>query len=183
EPIPQMVDDIRIEQKKSCAKFGYEVIDAQTTVTGRDFLLKIWHSIASAPLSVAVVHEDIPKLTQENIFYELGVAQAMGKETVVIKSPNAEVPSDFVRSEYITFNHAFSAKFDAYLQSLFVFAEYCETIADQLDRDPIMALDYLKRAFLINGDQRLQTKAHDIAGAAGLESRAANSVEMLAANF
>jgi len=182
-PVPQMVADIRIAVQECCARFDYVVIDAQARVTGRDILLKIWQLIASSPLSVGVVHESIPQTTQANIFYEIGIAQAMGKETVIVKSPKAKIPSDFVRSEYITFDDNFPAQFDNYLQSIIDVADHYETISDQLDRNPIMALDYLKRAFLISGEERLKGKAQRITAEAGLEDRAANSVELLAAAF
>jgi hypothetical protein len=42
---------------------------------------------------------------------------------------------------------------------------------------------FLKRAFLITGDERLRQKAHQILEDAGLEARAKNSVEQLAASF
>lgn len=63
------------------------------------------------PLSVGICHEEIPAKSQANIWYELGVAQAMGKETLIAKSPYSDIPSDFVRTEYIEFNARFSAKF------------------------------------------------------------------------
>jgi hypothetical protein len=40
-----------------------------------------------------------------------------------------------------------------------------------------------KRAFLINGEERLKEKAQTVASDAGLEDRAANCVELLAAAF
>jgi len=80
------------------------VIDASTQITGRDFLLKIWKQIAAAPLAIGVCHENIPITTQSNIYYELGVAQALGKETIIVKSPKADIPSDFVRTEYLEYN-------------------------------------------------------------------------------
>lgn len=182
-PVPPMVEEIRAAVEQCCELHGYVVIDAQARVTGRDFLLKIWKLIASTPLSVGVVHEDIPESTQANIFYELGVAQALGKETVIIKSPGAEVPSDFVRSEYIQFDDAFEQKFTTYIHSVFEQAEYYELLADQLEKNPVLALDYLKRAYLIKGDNTLKDKATKIVESAGLEERAANSVELLAASF
>lgn len=182
-PVPPMVEDIRSSVEKCCKSYNYAVIDAQARVTGRDFLLKIWKLIASAPLSVGVLHEDIPESTQANIFYELGVAQALGKETVIIKSPKSKVPSDFVRSEYIQFNDDFENNFDEYLKSVFEQAEYYELLADQLEKNPVLALDYLKRAFLIKGDDALKAKATKIVESSGLDERAANSVELLAASF
>lgn len=183
DPMPPLVAEIRAAVERCCQPFGYVVIDAQTTVTGRDILLKIWCLIASVPLSVGILHEDIPSSTRANIFYELGVAQALGKETVIVKSPSMKIPSDLIRSEYVTFDDDFPANFTAYLESIHVQAVYYELVADQLDRNPILALDYLKRAFLIKGDEQLKNKARNILAAAGLEERAANSVELIASAF
>lgn len=181
--IPPGVKEIRDAATAVCKKFDYSVIDASNRVTGRDFLLKIWRQIASVPLAVGVVHEAIPATSQANIYYELGVAQALGKETVIIKSANADVPSDFIRSEYIVFDENFDANFANYFESTIEQAEHYETVADQLDRNPILAIDYLKRAFLITGDKRLRAKAKAVVAKAGLEQRAANSVELLTATF
>ncbi len=181
--IPSAVKEIGDAVTAVAKKFDYSVIDASNRVTGRDFLLKIWRQIASVPLAVGVVHEAIPPKSQANIYYELGVAQALGKETIIVKSVNADVPSDFIRSEYIVFDENFDANFVNYFNSTIEQAEHYETVADQLDRNPILAIDYLKRAFLITGDANLKTKARAIVAKAGLEQRAANSVELLAAIF
>jgi len=181
--VPSMVRRIRKSISSCCNHYDYKVIDAQTHVTGRDYLLKIWKMIAAAPLSVGVLHEDIPDTTKANIFYELGVAQAMGKETLVIKSPRAEMPSDFARSEHISFDENFEKNFHSYLDSIHVQANYYETVADQLDKNPILALDYLKRAYLIKGDISLKKKASIVAQDAGIEGRAGNSIENLATEF
>jgi hypothetical protein len=182
-PVPPMVEDIRRAVKECCGLYGYSVIDARARVTGRDFLLKIWKLIASAPLSVGILHEDIPESTQANIFYEIGVAQALGKETVIIKSPSSKMPSDFVRSEYIEYDENFKERFEAFLSSILEQADYYELLADQLEKNPILAIDYLRRAYLIKGDKALINKATRIVDGAGLEERAANSLELLAASF
>lgn len=182
-PVPHMVQEMRSSISDCCKKINYRVTDAGRSVTGRDFLVKIWKLIASTPLSVGIVHEDIPPSTQANIFYELGVAQALGKETVIVKSPESEVPSDFVRTEYIAFDRRFKTNFTKYLRGLAEQAEHYETVADQLDRNPVLALDYLKRAYLITGDARLKKKARSVLKAAKVEERAQNSVELLAAAF
>ena len=183
KPVPQMVVDIGQAVKKCCSNANFTVIDAGAKVTGRDFLLKIWKMIASAPLAVGVVHEDVPAKTQANIFYELGVAQALGKETLIIKSPKSEIPSDFIRTEYITYDSEFTSSFSQYLDDLKDQAEHYELVSDQLDRNPILALDYLKRAYLITGDPALKKKAKLLVKNAGLKQRATNSVELLAAEF
>jgi hypothetical protein len=182
-PIPPEVRAMRRSISALCKKIGYTVIDASSVVTGRDFLLKIWKLIASTPLSIGICHEKIPVKTQENIYYEFGVAQALGKETLIVKSSAAEIPSDFVRTEYIVFDSHFAANFAAYLDSIIEQAEHYETVAYQLDRDPILAIDYLKRAFLITGNRELREKARELLDDAGWDSRAKNSVELLAAAF
>ena len=135
------------------------------------------------PIAVGVVHESIPATTQANIFYELGVAQALGKETLIVKSPKALIPSDFIRTEHITFNSNFAGDFSRYLANLEDQAEHYEIVADQLDRNPVLAIDYLKRAYLITGNNRLKKKVKSVIQDAGLQDRAANSVELLAAAF
>ena len=181
--IPKPVIDIRNAVEEACRRFNYQVIDAGSKVTGRDFLLKIWTLIASTPLSVGICHEKMPQSTQANIYYEFGIAQALGKETLLIKSSKAEIPSDLVRTEYIEFNTNFESAFNSYLCSLPKQANHYELVADQLDRNPILAIDYLKRAFLISGEERLRGKARSLVGKASLNNRAKNSVELLAAAF
>lgn len=183
KPIPEPVDQIRQIVTEVCEQFDYSVIDASSKVTGRDFLLKIWKLIASAPLSIGICHEEIPESTQANIYYEIGVAQALGKETLLVKSPRVAVPSDFVRTEYVEYNDEFREALTTYIESLPDQAEHYEIVADQLDRNPILAIDYLKRAFLISGDERLREKAQQVINEAALEDRAKNSVELLAAAF
>ena len=182
-PVPDGVVKIGEAITELCGNAGYEVIDASSRVTGRDFLLKIWRLIASSPLSIGICHEEIQESTQANIYYEIGVAQAMGKETLLVKSPLAKVPSDFTRTEYVEFNGNFENNFNAYLSSLQEQADHYELVADQLDRNPILAIDYLKRAFLISGDASLRSKATDLLNRAKLNDRAKNSVELLAASF
>ena len=135
--VPEGVAAIRRSVSDLCANDGYEVIDAGSRVTGRDFLLKIWKMIASTPLAVGVCHEEIPFSTQANI----------------------------------------------YLNPLQEQAEHYEMIPDQLERNPVLAIDYLKRAFLITGDEGLRRKARELLEHAGLDGRAKNSVEQLAAAF
>ena len=71
--IPDGVQAMRNAVTRLGRAANFQVIDARTQVTSRDFLLKIWKLIASTPLSVGVCHEEIPADTQMNIYYELGV--------------------------------------------------------------------------------------------------------------
>jgi hypothetical protein len=182
-PIPKEIIEIRTAITEHCRLQNYKVIDASTEVTGRDFLLKIWKLIVSCPISIGICHEKIAAQTQENIYYEMGAAQALGKETLIIKSVNAKIPSDFVRTEYVEFNKNFGDNFLKYLKSLEAVADHYETVSDQLERNPVLAIDYLKRAFLITGNEQLRHKARVLLDEPGLKDRAKNSVEILAATF
>lgn len=181
--IPDEVKEMRAELTRICNSEQYKIIDANIEITGRDFLLKIWKLIAATPVSIGISHEELPIKTQLNIYYELGVAQALGKETIIVKSSKSEIPSDFVRSEYITYDENFQENFLKYLKAVHAQAELYEVIAEQLEKNPVLAIDYLRRAFLITGNRKLKKKAQKILNTSGLHERAQNSVELLVANF
>lgn len=181
------MSDEAIKMRKSitkvCLKKKYTIIDAGAEVTGRDFLLKIWKFIASTPLSVGICHDEFPIETIKNIYYELGIARAMGKETIIVKSTKSKNPSDLARDEYIEFTSKFDGEFSKYLDHLDEQAKYYETMAEQLENNPLLSLDYIKRAYLITGDVKLRRMAKSLIKKAKLEGRAKNSVEMLAVQF
>ncbi|MEA2068839.1 MAG: hypothetical protein U9P12_06540, partial [Verrucomicrobiota bacterium] len=142
-------------------KNGIKSIDASSETTGKDFLLKIWDLVCSVPLGVAIVSEELPVPTLCNIYYELGVLQAMGKETL-IKSENSSVPSDFVRTEYIEHGRAVGKKFAGFFKPYFDQARHYATMSEGLEQNPALAIDYLKRAFLISGDKNYQATARKL---------------------
>lgn len=181
--IHEDVAAVRAEVTRICDECDYTVIDANARVTGRDLLLKIWKLIAETPLSVAVVHKGIPAKTLANIYYEIGVAQALGKETVIIKCPKSKVPSDLAGTEYIEFNDEFEVQFKKFMDGLAEQATWYETLSDQLEKNPVLAIDYLKRAYLITGDESLKDRTKELLIDAEIENRAKNSVEALAASF
>jgi nucleoside 2-deoxyribosyltransferase len=183
-PIPTEIKKIHTAVKKICKEYDYQVIDASYKVTGKDFLDKIWKAIAGCPLAVAIIHEDMSEETRANIFYELGVAQALGKETVVIKSMAQKVPSDFVRTEYIEFDKKFEKNFKKFFQNMIedTLDSYAE-MATALEQNPSLSIDYLKRSYLISGDQKYKRRATKIAKDAGFNKRPQTNVEVLAAKF
>jgi hypothetical protein len=180
---PELVINIQSSIKNCCQSFNYQVIDASTETTGRDFLLKIWKLIASVPICIMIIHEDTPVKTQANLYYELGVAQALGKETIIIKAPRAEIPSDFNRTEYIEFNEKFNEKFNNFLKATQEQAEHYEELSEVLENDPILAMDYLKRAFLITDNKNYQLSVKKILKTINTDGRAKNSIENLVATF
>ncbi len=104
----QEIVEIRRRLTAILTPFKLKVIDAESVVTGKDLLFKIWELLIAVPLGIAIVHEEMPAGTLANIFYELGVLQAYGKETLIVKTEKAKVPSDFVRTEHVKFDSAFN---------------------------------------------------------------------------
>jgi len=182
-PIPKGIKKTRKRVTDQLRKKHIKVVDADSVVTGKDFLDKIWRIIITVPVGVAIIHEDMPPKTVANVFYEIGMMDALGKRTVVVKSPGAAVPSDFVRTEYINDDAKFGQRFRSFLDSVLEQESYFETVGEDLENNPLLAIDYLRRAYLISGDKRHQARVQELLESAGIEDRAKNSVEKLLARF
>jgi len=161
-PIPNTVAKIRKILRRCLKAKSIEAIDANYDVTGKDFLDKIWSTILSVPLGIAIITEDMSPSTMSNILYEIGLMQALGKETLIIKTKEVVVPSDFVRTEYIEYSRRLKAKIDRFLDKLFEQAEHYSVMASELGHNPLVAIDYLKRAYLITGDHEYKSSILDI---------------------
>lgn len=181
--VPKVVTEIRESVDAILAEQSYTLVDADSLTTGKDFLLKIWQLVVSVPVGIAIVHEGIPPQTMANIFYELGWMQAYGKETILIRAGNVAIPSDFVRTEWVPFDGNFERRFRAFVKGLEDLADYYQVIAEQVEQNPLLSIDYLRRAYLLKGEKKLQRRARQIHAASGLEGRARNSVETLLSSF
>lgn len=183
EPIPEIIIEIR---EKLSAKLKSENItefDASSMVTGRDFLLKIWNQILSVPLGIGVVDETMNAQTLANIFYEIGVMHAYGKETLIIKTKNAVIPSDFIRTEYVVYNSNFDDSLDKFFDTFFALEDYFIQLAANLEKNPLLSIDYIRRAYLISGNEELKIEVKKLSEALDLAARAKNSVESLITQF
>jgi len=181
--VPPEISEIRRSLSKLLKSRRIKEIDAGSKVTGKDFLLKIWGMIITVPLGIAIVTRKMPARTLANIFYEIGMLQSYGKETLVIKTEDAKIPSDFVRTEYVEYNTSFQAEMKKFLDEFFELPEYYETMAEQLENNPLLAIDYFRRAYLISGKDKYKEKAKTIYNSASIKTRAKDSVEMLLLNF
>jgi len=182
-PIPKEINKIRSLLTKIFVDYNISLIDANDIRTGKDFLLKIWHIILGVPLGIAIITNDMPDKTLANIFYEIGLMQAYGKETLIIKTSGTKVPSDFVRTEYLDFAAGFKTDVKKYLDKYFNLAGDYEFMSEVVENNPLLAIDYLKRAWLISGENAYRQKAREIFQGAAIEGRAKNSVEMLLVDY
>jgi hypothetical protein len=184
QPIPKEV--LSAKRRVASAlrrRVNFGTVDAACVTTGKDYLLKIWALAISCPVGIAIVHEGIRPETMANIFYEFGWMHAYGRETVVIKIGDVKLPSDLVRTEYIEMNDRFNQSLGDFLTSLDQRAEYYQTLAAQLEANPLLAIDYLRRAYLLTGKAALRRRATQIFRQSSLDDRALNSVERLMATF
>jgi hypothetical protein len=138
-PVPPILAEIRSALLAALNEHGYRLVDADSLVTGKDFLLKIFEMIVAVPLGIAIIHEQMRPGTLANVFYELGMMQAYGKETLVIRTDG--------------------------------------------ENNPLLAIDYLRRAYLLTGKRSLKRQATRIFDDAQLSNRAKNSVETLLIGF
>ncbi|MBW6471423.1 MAG: hypothetical protein K0A90_09420 [Methanosarcinaceae archaeon] len=183
QPISSEIEDIRVELHKILDKQQIKEIDAESIVTGRDFLMKIWNLITTVPLGIAIIDNNMSGQTLSNIFYEIGFMQACGKETLVIKTKDAKIPSDFIRTEYVEYGNHFENKLDKFFNTFFALPEYYDNMAEALENNPLLVIDYLRRAYLISGDAEYKKKANIIYNELPIGGRAKNSVEALLVNF
>ena len=141
--VPNSIIEIREELSNILKQRSIAEIDAESVVTGRDLLMKIWNIIIAIPLGIAIIDENLKIQTLENIFLEIGMMKAQGKETIIIKSPKAKVPSDLLRDEYIEYSNEFTEKMNQFLDSFFELPEHFSMISDMLENNPLLAIDYL----------------------------------------
>jgi len=177
--IPDEVAKIRNRIKRQLEKRKIELIDATSATTGKDFLDKIWRMIVGVPLGVAIIHENMPPFTLCNIFYELGMMDALGKRTIIVKTPEASIPSDFVRTEYIESNNQFAKGFGRFLDSILKQEDQFETMAAVLKNNPLLSIDYLRRAHAISGDEKYVNQALENLNGEGFKDRFRSSMENL----
>lgn len=182
-PVPRQVLEARRIVDRQFKKIGFTTIDATGHVSGRDFLAKIWKLLLGCPVGVALVHEGIAPSTLANIYYELGILQAYGRETVVVIIGKPALPSDFTRTEWIEAGPGFGDRFAQFLKGLSEREAYYLQMASLIERDPLLAIDYLRRAALLNGDPALAKRARAILDASGVGERTKSSVEQLAISF
>jgi len=162
EPLPKELGEIRTALLFELNKHGYHEIDASSLVTGKDFLHKIWKIILGVPLGIAVLTKDMPEKTIANIYYELGIMDALGKETLIIKSKDYAIPSDFKRTEYVNYDSNFTHNFEKFGFNLTEREEHYWLMGEIMEADPVLSIDYIKRAYLINPQIKYKNEAERI---------------------
>lgn len=179
----EIVEEVYNKVADILKQYDYNVIDATTITTGRDFLLKIINMIVGVPLGIVILDKDFSISTVSNCFYEMGWLDALGKETLIIRIPEATIPSDLTRTEYILYDNDFENSFKKYMNNMFKIADYYSEVGALIEKNPLQAIDYYRRAYLITGNSDIKKTAKLVLENDDVNERSKNSVENLLSYF
>jgi hypothetical protein len=84
--------------KPSLTKMGFRVMKANDIFTSTEIIEDIWGFINKARLIVADVTNKNP-----NVFYELGMAQTVGKDLIILTQNKEDVPFDLRHLRYFAY--------------------------------------------------------------------------------
>ena len=136
----------------------------------KDYLVKIIQLIRGCGFGTAVFSEYTPASTLANIFFEMALCNLLGKPVIIVKSEEAKSPSDFVRTEWVTYagnkKKQLRLDYSDSVSSVLNLAKYYETLGDLVidaeDIDLELAFERYRQSFLINGLARVRRKIHDL---------------------
>jgi hypothetical protein len=145
------------ETKAVLRKAGFSAVTASDVTGTGDFLIKIVDLIRSCGFAVAIFSDKTPAKTLANIFFEVGIATVLGKPIQLLLTGDNPAPSDFVRSEWISYTPGKEKEFRATLakglERIGAMAEYYTKLGqvalDAQNADLELAFERFKQAILI----------------------------------
>ena len=84
--------------KKMGEEMGVVIRRADDIVSTEPFMEKVWTGICSAKLVLAYCTQQNP-----NVFYEIGIAHAVGKRVMLITRSEKDIPADIKHFDYIPY--------------------------------------------------------------------------------
>ncbi len=157
-----------------------------TTKRGtKDFLEKIVQLIRGAGFGVAIFSEFTNATSLANIFFEVGLCNMLGKPVIIVKSDKAKPPSDFVRTEWVTYSenrNKLKNDLSKSLNDVILLADYFDKLGDisfeAEERDAELAFERYKQAFLISGEDKIKIKITNLLGS--FDDEEGNFTELIA---
>lgn len=97
--------ELEIERRVNAAlrRNGFRTTKATRSFGTKDYLDKIVRLIRGCGFGIAIFSEHTPAKTLANIFFEIGICYVLGKDVIIVKTQDAQIPTDFVRNEWIEF--------------------------------------------------------------------------------
>lgn len=112
----------------------FKAIRATSERGQKDYLVKIIQLIRGCGFGTAVFSEYTPASTLANIFFEVALCNLLGKPVIIVKSEEAKCPSDFVRTEWVTYagkkKQQLRNDYTDSVSSVLKLAKYYETLGD-----------------------------------------------------
>ena len=155
---------------KCAVRMKHSIKKASRQSGTKDYLEKIIQLIRGCGFGVAIFSEFTPAATLANIFFEIGLCSVLGKPVVLVKSARAKPPSDFVRTEWITFEEGnrkrLAHDLEKAITSIHDLADYYENLGDlALEADEVdleLAFERYRQAVLIAGKSAARRKIKKI---------------------
>lgn len=151
-------------------RLGHHTTKAIRSVGTKDFLEKIIQLIRGCGFGVAIFSEYTPAPTLANIFFEIGLCNILGKPVILVKTARAKAPSDFTRTEWVTYRGRSERKLKSDLESsigsIIELAQYYESLGDLAMEaehvDVELAFERYKQAVLISESKSAQAKVQTL---------------------
>jgi hypothetical protein len=145
------------ETKAMLRKAGFSAVTAADVTGTGDFLNKIIDLIRSCGFAIAVFSDNTPAKTLANIFFEVGIATVLGKPIQLLLTGENPAPSDFIRSEWISYTPGkekeFRTTLSKGLERISAMADYYDKLGqvalEAQNADLELAFERFKQAILI----------------------------------
>ena len=149
---------------------GISVLDANSSIGGKDFLERILGLIRGVGFVAALFSDSTRRTAFANISLELGFAAMCGKPLVIMKSKGAKAPSDLTRTDYIEYDandlENFVDKLQMAIDEVSALAEFerakLEVALDADQMDCAIAFERARKAFLLTGERAYVDHAQTI---------------------
>jgi hypothetical protein len=147
---------------------GFRTKDADASTGGKDFLERILELIRATGFTIAIFSDKTRPTALANIMLELGFAAMCGKPLLIVKSAKAEAPSDFSRTDWISYDETdesgFRSKLDQGLDAIESLVEYEDTLLSVAlsaqSMDCAVAFERANKGFLLSGQAKFITAAN-----------------------
>jgi len=148
----------------------FQTKDADASTGGKDFLERILELIRATGFTVAIFSDKTRPTALANIMLELGFAAMCGKPLLIVKSAKAKPPSDFSRTDWISYDgtdeKSFRSKLNQGLDAIESLVEYEETLLSVAlaaqSMDCAVAFERANKGFLLSGQAKFVTAAKSI---------------------
>lgn len=149
---------------------GFASVDAGGSTGGKDFLERIVGLIRATGYVVAIFSHETRPTAIANIMLEVGFALMCGKPLIIVKSEQAEAPSDITRTDWIVYNpqreEEFKKKVGQAIDDIESLAEYEATLLSVAlharSMDCAIAFERVNKSFLLSGESRFIEAAKTI---------------------